>query len=99
MPPMCGRCRSVCTRVASGGEHRERLPAPHRRGRCELRAGPVDLPHGEALQNLLERHPALQAGQCRAEAEVNAVAEGEVLVDLPVDVEPVTVRVTTVVAV
>src|SRR5262249_28045220 len=90
---------SVRTRDASGGEHRERLPAPDSRSRRELGVRPVDFPLGEALQNFLERHPPFEARQRRAEAEVGAVAEGEVLADLAVNVEAVTVRVTTVVAV
>src|SRR5262245_60776628 len=80
-------------------EDRERLPASHRRGACEPGAAAVDFPLGKALEDLLERDATLQAGQRRAETEVAAVAEGEVLVDLPVDVEAIAVRETTVVAV
>src|SRR5262249_20670031 len=85
--------------VASGGEHRERLPAPNRRSRRELGVRAVNFPLGEALQDLLKRYPPFEPRQRRAKAEVGAVAEGEVLADLPMDVKPVTVRVSTVIAV
>src|SRR5262245_63999379 len=81
------------------GEHGERLVAPDGGRRCELRAVPVDRPLGEAVQNFVERRPTLEAGQGGPEAEVRTVAEGEVLADLAVNVEPVTVRMTTVVTV
>src|SRR5262245_63396632 len=98
--PLCGRGCSVCTRVAgSGREHRERLPAADRRRRRELRGGPIDLPCGEPREDFLECNPAFQAAQRGAEAEVDSTAKGEVLIDLPVDVEPVTVGVTAVVTV
>ncbi len=54
---------------------------------------------GEALQHLVERDPALEPGQRGAEAEVDAVAEREVVVDLAVDVEAVAVGELAVVAV
>ena len=41
----------------------------------------VDLPFGEAGQRLLDGDPAFEAGQRGTEAEVDAVAEGEVLVE------------------
>ena len=44
---------------------------------------------GKRLQHLVERDPALEAGQRGAQAEVDAVAEGQVVVDLAVDVEAV----------
>ena len=59
----------------------------------------VDVPLGEPLQHLFERDAALEPGQRGAEAEVDAVAEREVLADLAVDVEPVAVGVAPVVAV
>ena len=52
---------------------------------------PVDLPVGEALEDLVERDPALEPGQRGTEAEVDAVAEAQVLADLAVDVEAVAV--------
>src|SRR5262245_53908320 len=73
-------------------EHRERLVAPDRGRRCEPGAVPIDRPFGEALQHFLERHPTLEPGQRSAEAEVGAVTESEVLADVAMDVEPVTVR-------
>src|SRR5262245_38977487 len=79
--------------------YRERFPASHRRGGCEPGAAAVDFPFGNALQDLLERDATLETGQCRTEAEVATVAKGEVLVDLPVDVEAIAVPETTVVAV
>ena len=42
---------------------------------------------GQAAQRLLERDPALEPGQSRPEAEVDAVAERHVVVELPADVE------------
>ena len=66
-----------------------RVPAAHGRGRRELHAVVVDLPLGEAVEHLVERDPALEPGERGAEAEVEAVAEGEVLAVVAVDVEPV----------
>ena len=54
---------------------------------------------GKRLQHLVERDAALEPGQRRAEAEVDAVAEREVVVDLAVDVEAVAVGELAVVAV
>ena len=48
---------------------------------------PVDLPRRKSLQHLVERDPPLQARERGAEAEVTAVPEREVMVDLAVDVE------------
>ena len=48
---------------------------------------PVDLPAREPLEYLLEGDAALEPGERGAEAEVDAVAEGEVLLDVAVDVE------------
>ena len=59
----------------------------------------VDVPLGEPLQQLVERDAAFEAGERGAEAEVDAVAEGEVLADLAVDVEAVAVGEAAVVAV
>src|SRR5262245_41006177 len=79
--------------------YRERFPASHRRGGCEPGAGAIDFPLRETLQDLLERDATLEAGQRRAEAEVGAIAEGEVLVDLPVGIEAIAVREAAVIAV
>ena len=54
---------------------------------------------GNRGQDLVECDAPFEPGQRRAEAEVDAEAEGEVLVDLAVDVEPIAVRVAAVVAV
>ena len=63
------------------GRGGERLPAPHRRGGRQLGVVHVDLPLGEPVQHLVERDPAFEPGQRGAQAEVDAVAEGEVLAD------------------
>src|SRR5262245_6183935 len=78
---------SVTTR--SPDRHRQGGPPPHRGRVGLLGAVPVDLPGREPAQDLFERDPPLQPGQRGAEAEVDAVPEGDVVVDLPVDVEPV----------
>ena len=49
----------------------------------------VDVPLGEAVEELVERDPALEAGEVGAEAEVEPEAEGEVLDVVAVDVEDV----------
>ena len=59
----------------------------------------IDLPLGETLQHLLERDTRLEPGQVRAEAEVEAVAEAQVALDLAMDVEAVRVRELTLVPV
>ena len=64
-----------------------------------LRVVPVDLPVGEALQHLVERDPSLEPRERGAEAEVEAVAEAQVMVDRAVDVEAVAVGEVPVVAV
>ena len=59
----------------------------------------VDVPLGEAVEQLVEGDPALEAGEAGAEAEVEAEAEGEVLDVVAVDVEDVGVVVAAGVAV
>ena len=54
---------------------------------------------GKRCKHLVERHPAFEARQRGAEAEVGAVAEGEVAARVAVDVEPVAIRELAVVAV
>ena len=84
--------RSVRTGPTRSGEHhREALPTPHRGGPGLLGILPVDLPGGEALEHLVEGHPALEPGQRGAEAEVEPVAEGQMVVDRAGDVEAVAV--------
>ena len=60
---------------------------------------PVDLPCRKPLEHLVERHPSFQARQRGAQAEVDAVAERQVVVDLAGDVEAVGVGKATLVAV
>ena len=50
---------------------------------------PVDVPGREAGENLVEGDGAFEPGEGGAEAEVDAVAEGDVVVALAVDVEAV----------
>ena len=71
----------------SRDEDRQRLPTPDGGGGRQLGPVPVDVPLREAPEQLVERHPALEAGQRGAEAEVRAVAERDVGADLAVDVE------------
>ena len=59
----------------------------------------VDVPLGEAVEHLVERDAALESGERRAEAVVNAVAEPEVLADLAMNVEPAGILPPTLVAV
>src|SRR5205814_3345835 len=75
------------------------LPISTRRGIRPHRPAPVDLPLRESLQHLRERDSALQPSERGAEAEVDAVPEGEVLGDGSMDVEGVRIRVTTFVSV
>ena len=75
------RRRGAFARSASRRDDRQRLPPADRRRRRELGAVPVDVPFREPLQHLLERDAAFEPGQRRAEAEVRAEAEREVLAD------------------
>ena len=65
----------------------------------QLHAGVVDVPLGEAVQELVERDAALEPGEAGAEAEVEPEAEGQVLDVRAVDVEDVGVLVAAGVAV
>src|SRR6476659_1426891 len=67
------------------------IPAADSRCRGECRVGHVHIPLGEPLQDLLQRDPALQPGQCRAEAVVGSHAEGQVLPHFAMDVENISV--------
>ena len=71
----------------SRNEHRHAFPPAYRRRAGLLRVVPVDVPRREALQNLVEGHSPLQPRQRGTKAQVDAVAEGQVLVDLAMDVE------------
>src|SRR5438132_8066971 len=77
--------------LLSSRMNRQRLPAPHRRCAGHRGVLPVDGPLGEASEHLVERHPSFEAGEGGAEAEVDAVPEAQVVTDLAVDVEAVTV--------
>src|ERR1700733_12794156 len=70
---------------ASRRAHRQRLPAPHGRGAGALCFVVVDLPLGEAVQHLVQRHAPFQAGQRHTQAEVDAVAEGLVPTNAAMD--------------
>ena len=74
-------------------DQRHALPAADRGGRGEPHAVVVDVPLGEAVEQLVEGDPALEAGEAGAQAEVQAEAEGQVLDVVAVDVEHVGVRV------
>src|SRR5579863_7714590 len=73
----------------SVGEHGKTMPAPDGGGVRLLGVVPVDVPTREALQHLVQSHPALEARQVAAEAEVDPVPEGEVVRHLPVDIEAI----------
>src|SRR6202042_2500845 len=81
---------SIC--CGSTDDCRHRVPSTHGGRRRQCGTVEVDLPFGEALQDLLERDPPLQPGQCRAQAVVGTDAEGEVLARFAVNVENVAVR-------
>ena len=59
----------------------------------------VDVPLGPAIQDLLQRDSTFEAGEAGAEAEVGAVAEGQVTDVVAVDVEDVGLLEATIVAV
>src|ERR1700733_14204437 len=71
---------------------RHRVPSTHSGRRRQRSTIEVDLPFGEALQDLLERDPPLQPGQRRAQAVVGTDAEGEGLAEFAVNVENIPVR-------
>ena len=75
--------------IGSAGHDGQLLPAPDGRGVGLLGVVPVDLPVREPAQHLVERDAALEPGQVAPEAEVEPVAEAQVVVDLAVDVEAV----------
>ena len=80
-------------------DERHPLPAAHRRGRRQLHAVVVDVPLGEAVQQLVEAHATFEPREVGAEAEVEALAEREVLDVVAVDVVDVGVGVAARVAV
>src|SRR6476620_103341 len=77
---------SVWSRSGGREVHRQRGPAPHL-GVVELRLVQVDLPLGEARQDLLDGDAGFEARQRGAEAKVEHVPEGRVAVDRAGDVE------------
>src|SRR5688572_9712989 len=88
MPRDC-RVPGTCTssRAASEGEREVAEPGVPVAPRPLGRPGPLDA--GEPGQELLEEHPDLELRQVGAEAEVDAVAEADVGVRVPGDVEAV----------
>ena len=78
---------------------RQRVPTPQVAVEHELRVVPVDLPLGEALQDLFERDAALQSRERLADAVVGAEAEREDLARLALDVEAIGIRDVSLVAV
>src|SRR5207248_2341451 len=75
----------------SGGAYRQPLPAAHSRRTCLHRVVVVDPPRREPLEHLFERDPAFEPRERRAQAEVDAIAESAVPVDLAAYVEAVRV--------
>src|SRR4051812_43357018 len=70
---------------------REAVPTPDG-GLVEQRVVDVDVPLGEAVEDLVERDPPLEARERGAEAEVDPVPEREVMPHPPADVELVAIR-------
>src|SRR5262245_31627059 len=68
---------------------RQSLPAAHRRRARHLGPPVIDLPFGPARQYLLEGDTALETGEARAETEVDAVTEAQVVDVLACHVEPI----------
>src|SRR5580698_7918188 len=77
----------------------QRLPTADGGGGSKLGPAHVHLPGREPGEELLEGDPAFEPGQCRSQAQVDAVAEGQGLALAPVDVEGVAVGEATVVVV
>src|SRR5262245_47430539 len=77
--------------TAASDPHRQVLHAVDEGGAQPLRRA-RDLDVREAPEQLLEHHPHLLAREARAEAEVLADAEREVLVGIARDVEAVRIR-------
>src|SRR6478735_6237561 len=85
-----GKAASRCgSRPRSGGEDRERFPTSHRRRRSAPDVFPIHVPFRHALQDLVEGNPTLEPRQRCTQAVVDAIAEGEELTAVAVDVEPV----------
>src|ERR1035441_6254974 len=75
----------------SPDHHGQFLPASYGRCVCLHGAVPVDRPLREAIEHLVDGHPPFEPRQCGAEAEVDAVAEAEVLCGITVDIEAIAV--------
>src|SRR5581483_7361897 len=79
---------SITGSRAPAGADGERLVAAHEVGGAGGRFGDVDqLEVGQLLEQLLEQHAQLEAGQAGAQAEVGTEAERHVLVRRAADVE------------
>ena len=83
----------------SGGDDRQRFPSPHSGRGSSSDVVPIDLPLRESLQDFVQGDTTFHPRQRSAQAEVNAVAEREVLTDIAVDVEPIGILVFVSVAV
>ena len=75
------RCREAHREVVDGADAR----------RVDERVPRLDLVLGDPLVPLAQRHPQLEAGQVRAQAAVDAAAEGDVRVDVAVEAHDVAV--------
>src|SRR5689334_1943667 len=75
--PRADQLSSAMNAIAHGHDQRHALPAADRRRGRELDVVVVDVPLGEAVEELVERDLAFEAGQVRAQAVVHSVAEGE----------------------
>ena len=83
----------------SGNERGQGIPSTQRGGRRHASVVGVDLPLGEALEDLLQGDPAFEPRQRLTQAVMGAEAEGEMLAGITMDVEAVAVRVSAVVVV
>src|SRR6202000_2272060 len=70
--------KAARTSAKSGQDDAQPLPAAHGRGRRQLRRVVVDAPCGPAIEDLVQRNTAFQAGEVGAQAVMDALAEGDV---------------------
>src|SRR5262245_34163039 len=92
------RYRITIARRMLSQHQRQLCPAPNALSVRFFRILVVDVPIGPALEQLLERHSGLHAGQCCTEAEVQSLPEAQ-MACRPVDVEAIGVPEVTFVAV
>src|SRR5262249_21265545 len=86
--PSGARNMMLSTRLDPG---RQSLPAAHRRRARHLGPLVIDLPPDPTRQYLLEGNAALETGEARAETEMEAAAEAQVI-DVPAfHVEPISI--------